>query len=126
MAAAADRSDAQGDPRAEEQPTLEALFECLIAIIQGGDPDRIRVAWDAAERSLVARLETEERTQFAALYGTRPRDVRVLMADHTHLRGGLAQLRATLPLPSADAVRGFVGELRAHNQHERALFERSG
>lgn len=124
---AADRPDAgvAADARAREQPTLEALFDYLIAIIQGGDPDRIRIAWDAAERSFAVRLEGEERTQFAALYATRPRDVRVLMADHSHLRRRLAQLRTSLPLPSADAVRGFVGELRAHNRHEEALFDRS-
>ena len=124
---AADRPDAgaAAEARTKEQPTLEALFDHLIAMIQGGDTDRIRIAWDAAERSLAVRLEGEERTQFAAMYATRPRDVRVLMADHTHLRWRLAQLRTTLPRPSADAVRGFVGELRAHIQHERALFDRS-
>ena len=79
---AADPPDVEvaADSRREE-PTLESLFGYLVAIVESGDPDRIQLAWVAAERTLSMRLDGEERTLFAAFFATRAREVRALMAS---------------------------------------------
>lgn len=104
--------------------TLEALFLHLIAVLRSGATDVVESVWSAAERSLVAHLEDEEKTLLAEFLAVRPRDARTLLQEHAHLRRRLSQLRTTLPGLSAGDARTFFDELRAHASHEEAVLYR--
>lgn len=116
-----DPSEDPGGSSADEHVVLEGLLNRLLGVLSSGETGDIATEWRAAEQGLLDHLHREEHTVLAGLFESRPREARALSEDHAYLRRRLAQLRATLPRLSFDAVRAFADEVRAHGRHEDAV-----
>ena len=103
---------------------LEALFLHLVAVLERGADDLVESVRSAAERSLLAQLEDEEKTLLPELLAVCPRSARAILHEHSHLRRRLSQLRTMSPRLSVSDAQGFLDELRAHARHEEAVLYR--
>ena len=116
-----DASAGQGATPADEHLALEGLLARLLDALSSRETGDFTTEWRAAEQGVLDHLLREEQTVLACLFESRPREARALFEDHAYLRRRVAQLRATLPRLSIDAVRAFADELRAHGRHEDAV-----
>jgi hypothetical protein len=104
---------------------LDQRVAALQTTADGGDGPALALAWGGFERELLRHFELEERELFARFALERPDEVAALKQDHEALRRDLLALgiRADLHCLRAEAVRGFVADLRAHaEREEQALY----
>jgi hypothetical protein len=105
---------------------LEALFTCLLARLGAGDREGIGRLWSEFEGRLTRHLEVEEKFMIPYLFASSPREARVLLEEHRHIRSRLVELGpgADRLLAAVEAARGFLGEFRAHARHEEDVLYR--
>jgi hemerythrin-like domain-containing protein len=102
---------------------LETLFERLLATVECNDREDLARLWTEFESGLLAHMETEEAHMIPALERVSPRNARVIVQEHRHLRARLTELGVALDLHALrlDTARAFVDELRAHARSEDRL-----
>jgi hypothetical protein len=106
---------------------IENLFRDVLAAIESGEAERVVPLWKEFERTISAHLEYEERNMLVDLLVARPREGRVILEEHRHLRARLAELRDALPNIPIASARTFLNEFRAHESHEeRVLYRWAG
>ena len=108
---------------ADDHARLERLFDGLVAEAACGDPVELLDEWRAFERSLLAHLEVEEAHLLPAFGQSAPTEAQGLLDEHTQIREKLTELGIDLELHclSADRVRAFIDDLRAHAAREEGL-----
>jgi hypothetical protein len=101
---------------------LEAQLEAMFTAPVVAHPS----LWAAFEVGLLAHLEDEESRLFPRLLEARPRDAYVLLQEHRHLRGRVAEIASALRdgVAVAPGLRDFRDELRAHAHTEGRLLYR--
>jgi hemerythrin-like domain-containing protein len=106
---------------------LGHLLQDLIAALTRGERDGVPALWGAFEQRLLAHLASEEQTLIYSLLKTRPRESRVLIAEHNHLRSRVTDLRSALGAGTLRAIDAtmFLHELNAHMRHEESVLYRS-
>src|SRR5678809_1402573 len=102
---------------------LERLFARLLTAFEANDREDVADLWAEFESGLLAHMETEETQLIPALQRVSPRNARILVQEHRHIRARLTELGVALDLHALrlDTARAFVDELRAHARSEDAL-----
>ena len=104
---------------------LDQRVATLLTTSDGGDCHELANAWGLFERELLRHFELEEEHLFRGYALERPEEVTALKQEHEALRRDLLALgiRADLHCLRAEAVKGFIAELRAHAaREEEALY----
>jgi hypothetical protein len=112
--------------RVAEHRALTALYESFKRALQIDDAAHADL-WAQFDAGLLAHLDAEEQTQVFELYKSCPRDARVLITEHNHIRARLIELRAAralgnMPTHVAD---NFYHELCAQMRREESVLYRS-
>lgn len=102
---------------------LEVLFDRLLSAFEANDRDGMARLWTEFESGLLAHMETEEAHLIPHLQRASPRNARILVQEHRHIRTRLTELGVALDLHTIrlDTARSFVDELRAHARNEDRL-----
>lgn len=104
---------------------LDQRINGLLTTADGGDGHDLANAWGLFERELLRHFEMEEQHLFRGYALEQPEEVIALKQEHEALRRDLLALgiRADLHCLRAEAVKGFIAELRSHAaREEEALY----
>lgn len=104
---------------------LERRIATLLTRADGGDGHLLADEWRLFERELLRHFDLEERLVLPRFQRDDPDEAAALHHEHATLRADLLAygIRADLHFLRAEAVRGFIADLRAHAAHEdRVLY----
>jgi hypothetical protein len=104
---------------------LEDLLGSVVQLLEAATADGVARVWNEFREGLARHMHAEESTVIPGLTRMDPREVRVLLEEHRHLRRRCAELSTKIERGGArpEAVRAFADELRAHASHEtRTLY----
>lgn len=109
-----------------EHDDLETRASGLLAIVEEGDRDAMRQAFDEMEERIVAHLDLEERELFPRYAVDAPEDARQLVAEHDAFRKALAELDVAIDLHAVrlEMIRELVALLAAHAHRENVTVYR--
>lgn len=113
------------NPLASHHAELDRRIRDLTSTADGGDCHDLMVAWGLFEKELLRHFELEERKLFARFGRHHPAELATLIQDHATLRRDLLALgvQADLHCLRAEAVAGFLADLRAHaTREEQSLY----
>lgn len=117
--------DMDDDLLSRHHAELDQRIGILLTTADGGDCHDLATAWGHFERELMRHFELEELELFPRFSLEEPDEVTALKSEHETIRRDLLALgiRADLHCLSAEAVRAFIVDLRAHAAHEeQALY----
>ncbi len=106
----------------EDHDLMASLAESILKQITEGDREDIGRAITSLQLQLAEHLDMEERELLPGYARLHPADAQRILAEHHGFRKALADLdmATDLHLVRADALRAFLGTLRAHAVHENA------
>jgi hemerythrin-like domain-containing protein len=117
--------DMNNDLLTRHHGDLAQCIESLLTRAMGGDPYDLAREWDRFEHELLEHFDLEEQVILPRFSRAQPEEAAALRREHRALRQDLLTLgvRADLHFLRAEAVRGFVADLRAHAaREERVLY----
>ncbi|HVJ93862.1 MAG TPA: hemerythrin domain-containing protein [Labilithrix sp.] len=114
------------DQLLEDHAQLERLFERLLAAFAANDREEVARLWTEFELGLLGHMKAEEADLIPMLEHASPRNARVVIQEHRHIRSRLAELGVAVDLHTLrlETARAFIDELRAHARNEdRILYQ---
>jgi hemerythrin-like domain-containing protein len=111
------------DVLSEHHRVLDEQLDRLIGDSQVLEADDLRAAWSTFEKDLLRHLEYEEAAILPAFARGHASEAKAIRDEHARIRAALLDLGVSLDLHAlrCEAVRDFVGQLRAHARREDAL-----
>jgi hypothetical protein len=105
-----------------DHESIEVLMQRLLELCARNHVGQVLLElWGEFRTDLEAHIDAEEAVLFPSLVDICGREVRVLMAEHRHLRSRLQELEAAIRGGSTHLVPAFAHELRAHVASESKL-----
>jgi hypothetical protein len=111
---------------ARHHAELDQRAEVLLTAADGGDCHDLALAWGHFESEVLRHFQLEEHELFGRFLAEHPDEIAGLTQQHEALRRDVLALGISADLHSlrADAVRAFIGELRAHGVLEEQTLYR--
>lgn len=111
---------------ARHHAELDQRAEVLLTAADGGDCHDLAIEWGHFESEVLRHFEVEENELFERYLPEHPYEIARLTQEHEALRRAVLALGISADLHSlrADAVRAFIGELRAHGVLEEQTLYR--
>jgi len=114
---------------ARHHAELDQRADVLLTAADGGDCRDLAIAWGHFESEVLRHFELEEDELFERYLPEHPFEIARLTQEHEALRRDVLALGISADLHSlrADAVRAFIGALRAHGVlEEETLYRWAG
>jgi len=107
----------------EDHARLERAFDAMLAGVERGDWDDLRLRWPAFGRELTRHMDAEEIRIISRFGREHPRDARSLLDDHARIRAHLTEVELELETGNVtvERARGFLIDLREHAAREDAV-----
>jgi hemerythrin-like domain-containing protein len=110
------------DAMREDHRRLDGVFDKLLNRVHVGDVEASREAWTEFEQGLEAHLSAEEVSLLPAFDRSCPDEAAAIRAEHSRIRGLLADMGVSLDLHALreERVAELVETLREHASREEA------